>query len=349
MAEGPWTSNHPFSCFSSLYTFAYPATISQDASLQLNTPDHTDTGADAHLLMEKETTPRAPEGELPPTSNGTTVNPSHSLAPASNDGKAPTVPNLTTSGLNVVTHSAENPTPTNPKLPKASTNIAWSEPIGFHIRDAKDEPLMIFRRAVGINSDLAPLAGTRGGVRGTTGRGVQAAMEEGRRQPAGIYKHAIERKRKRRTQNLIISWTLDILHFAQVVIGAVLTALGPDAASHAVAITTLGALNTVIAGVLALLKGQGMPNKLHKDEMEFRRLQDWIEETEALLVTGIIGRDNRDIGVLVESAFRKYESAQMSVENNRPDNYVPDPGSQSKSRKLSKLKIDGDSGSKAVG
>lgn len=300
--------------------------------------------------MDKETPPKAPEGSLPPSSSSTIVNPSQSLAPTSNGGTAPTAPKVTTSGLNVVTHSAENPTPTKPKLPKASTNISWSEPIGLHIRDAKDEPLMIFRRAVGINSDLAPVVRTSrggGGAGEGGGRGLVAAMEEGRRQPAGIYKHAIERKRKRRTQNLIISWTLDVLHFAQVVIGAALTALGPNAADYAVAITVLGAFNTVIAGVLALLKGQGMPNKLHRDEMEFRRLQDWIEETEALLVTGIIGRDNRDIGVLVESAFRKYESAQLSVENNRPDNYVPDPGSHSKSKKLFKTKSSGDSGSKA--
>lgn len=260
---------------------------------------------------------------------------SQNVAPASNGTSAP---KLATSGLNVITHSADNPTPTNPRLPKASTNIQWSEPIGLHIRDPHDEPLKIFRRAVGINSD-APAA--------TYAPSGPSAAEQGRK-PAGIYRQAIERRRKHRTQNLIVSWTLNVLHFAQVVIGATLTALGPNAARHAVPITALGALNTVIAGVLALLKGQGMPNKLHRDEMEFRRLQDWIEETEALLATGIIGRDNKEIGVLVESAFRKYESAQKSVENNRPDNYVPDPGSQSKTKKSSRSKSDVDTGTKTV-
>lgn len=265
------------------------------------------------------------ESSLPPSRNGTTLNPPQTLGPTPNGSTGGTVPKVTTSGLNVVTHAAENPTPTNPKLPKASTHIQWSDPIGLHIRDATDEPLKIFRRAVGINSDLAPPSKGPG------------AAEQGRRQPTGVYKTVIERKRRLKTQHFVMNWTLNILHLAQVVMGATLTALGPNASRYTVPITALGALNTVIAGVLALLKGQGMPNKLHRDEMEFRKLQDWIEETEALLVTGIIGRDNKDIGVLVESAFRKYDSAQNSVENNRPDNYIPDAGSRAKTQKLSSM------------
>lgn len=196
---------------------------------------------------------------------------------------------------------------------------------------------MIFRRAVGINSDLAPVAKNPSGL-----------VEQGKRAPIGVYKRVIDHKRSKKTQHFVATWLLNVLHVTQIVIGATLTALGPNAARYTVSITALGALNTVIAGVLALLKGQGIPNKLHRDEMEFRRLQDWIEETEALLVTGVIGRDNRDIGVLVESAFRKYDSAQLSAENNRPENYVPDPGSTSHHKKGSSSDSDDDKGDKAV-
>lgn len=42
-----------------------------------------------------------------------------------------------------------------------------------------------------------------------------------------------------------------------------------------VAITLLGAINTVIAGLLALIKGQGLPDRLYHDRAEFRRVQDW--------------------------------------------------------------------------
>lgn len=50
---------------------------------------------------------------------------------------------------------------------------------------------------------------------------------------------------------------------------------GPSAGDHVLAITILGAANTVIAGVLALIKGQGLPDRLYHDRAEFRRLQDW--------------------------------------------------------------------------
>lgn len=173
---------------------------------------------------------------------------------------------------------------------------------------------MIFRRAVGINSDLAPKVKLPG------------AAEQGLKQPTGMYRSVIAEKDKRKRQYLLMSWILNFIHFAQVVIGATLTALGPNASRYTVAITILGATNTVIAGMLALLKGSGLPERLHKDATEFRRLQEWIEETEALIATGINGRDRKEIGVLVQSAFRKYNSARMSEENNRPDNYVPDPG-----------------------
>jgi len=50
---------------------------------------------------------------------------------------------------------------------------------------------------------------------------------------------------------------------------------GPSAGDHVLAITLLGAFNTVIAGILALIKGQGLPDRLYHDRAEFRRLQDW--------------------------------------------------------------------------
>lgn len=108
-----------------------------------------------------------------------------------------------------------------------------------------------------------------------------------------------------------------------MVVGAALTALGPGSSDHPNVITGLGVLNTVIAGFLALVKGQGLPERLRKDEMEFRRLEDWIEETEALLAVGVIGRDRKEVGLLVEMAFKRYNAAMASEENNRPDSYVP--------------------------
>ena len=97
---------------------------------------------------------------------------------------------------------------------------------------------------------------------------------------------------------------------------------GPTAGDHAITITILGAFNTVIAGVLALIKGQGLPERLRQDRAEFRKLQDWIEQTEALLAVGVIGKDRKEVGLLVQIAFLKYNAAKASEENNQPENYV---------------------------
>lgn len=118
-------------------------------------------------------------------------------------------------------------------------------------------------------------------------------------------------------------------------IGAALTSFGPAAGTHALAITVLGAINTVIAGMLALFKGQGLPEKLHQDEIEFTRLQTWLEETDSLLEGGVLGRNRQEVDQLVETAFRKYNAALACEENNKAGNYVhqepdgrPDGGPQ---------------------
>jgi len=103
---------------------------------------------------------------------------------------------------------------------------------------------------------------------------------------------------------------------------------GPSAGDHTLTITILGALNTVVAGVLALVKGQGLPERLRHDRAEFRKLQDWIEQTEALLAVGVIGKDRREVGLLVQIAFVKYNAAKASEENNVPGNYVRAEDSQ---------------------
>lgn len=314
------------------------------------------------IVEEKSVTPgetTAPPqvpapGTTPPRSNSNT---SQNSATGKRDAAK-----ITTSGLaNVVTHSADNPTPTQPRLPKASTNIEWEPPIGLHLRDAKNEPLMVFRRAVGINSDLAPPtqaqapSNKRTGTGTGMGMGMAASLSPGQlergqsREPVGMYRAVIAARRRRRRQHAVTSWCLNAVHFAQIVLGAALTALGPNAGRYAVPITVLGAANTVMAGLLALLKGQGLPERLHKDRMAYERLQQWVEETEALLATGVIGRGNRDVGVLVESAFKKFNSAKLSEENNRPDNYVPDPGTADGAKKKSHTSHDIEDSKAALG
>ena len=206
---------------------------------------------------------------------------------------------------------AERSNSTSTGILKADTNMSWGPPAGLKIRGPNDENLVIFRKALGINYHLESAD--------------ECTLEEGRQSAVGIYKNVITIRNRKRMRYSGVGAFIYTCYFTQIVVGAALTALGasPDQAKWI--ITVLGALNTVLAGVLAMIKGLGQPQKLGRDHMEYRRLQDWIEETEALLVVGIIGRNRREVGSLVESAFKRYNAAKASEENNQADIYVNSP------------------------
>ncbi|KAI1776596.1 hypothetical protein F4818DRAFT_439996 [Hypoxylon cercidicola] len=207
--------------------------------------------------------------------------------------------------------------PASPQKPapapiKTATNLSWGAPAGLPVRGPNDENLVIFRKALGINYHRE--ASDDGGT-----------LEEGRRSAVGIYRSVLEAQSSKSFQHALLAAFLYVCYFAQIVVGAALTALGPSSARHATTVTVLGAVNTTLAGILALIRGSGQPQRLEKDCVGFRRLKDWIEETEALLAVGVIGRDRKEVGLLVESAFKRYNAAKMSVENNSPDFYVNHP------------------------
>ncbi|KAK0726638.1 hypothetical protein B0T21DRAFT_293478 [Apiosordaria backusii] len=191
---------------------------------------------------------------------------------------------------------------TTPAVIKSDTDLSWGQPAGLPIRRTNDENLVIFRRAVGINSTLPGSTDCR-------------SLEEGRKSAMGMYAAAMRAQRNKKFLSRLVNLIVYASHFFQIIVGASLTALGPSAGEHAVLITVLGAVNTVIAGVLALLKGQGLPERLRHQVAEFRKLQDWIEQTEALLSVGVIGRDRKEVGLLVQVAFKKYNAAKECEES----------------------------------
>ncbi|KAI0860645.1 hypothetical protein F4860DRAFT_199732 [Xylaria cubensis] len=239
------------------------------------------------------------------------------LLTTSSDGAPQTATNNSQSPDAATGKAAPKPqtgTPITPVAPprKADTTMSWGAPAGLPIRANNDENLLIFRKALGINThrETPDITGT---------------LEEGRKTAIGIYRTVIETQTRLIIKHALLQAFLYVVYFAQIIIGAALTALGATAAHYETIITILGAFNTVLAGVLALIKGSGQPQKLGKDRIGYRRLQDWIEETEALLVVGVIGRNRREVGLLVESAFKRYNAAKMSEENNDPDFYVFQP------------------------
>jgi len=82
------------------------------------------------------------------------------------------------------TSAPSTPPPVPQAVVKADMEMAWSEPAGLRVRRQNDENLIIFRRAVGINSELNSGADAR-------------SLEEGRRHAAGIYAATLQAQRSK--------------------------------------------------------------------------------------------------------------------------------------------------------
>jgi hypothetical protein len=184
------------------------------------------------------------------------------------------------------------------------SNTIPKQPPKFDDDDA-DDNLTKFRKAIGINVNVDD-------------NGVD--LESARKSARGLYKEIIDSQTRRSRQYHIVEILFYLALGTQIIIGATLTALGPVSKLHSTAITILGVVNTTTAGVLALLKGQGLPDRLRKDEFEMRKVQDFIEETESRLVVGGQGTlDTEELDELLQQVFAKYNAARDTAEMNRPD------------------------------
>lgn len=173
----------------------------------------------------------------------------------------------------------------------------------------QSENLRKFRKAIGINVALAQ----------------DGDVESARLGARGLYKEIIVKQRQRGRLYYLTDVVMYTSLAAQIVIGASLTALGPLSRLHPHSITILGITNTSIAGILALMKGQGLPDRLRKDQFEMRKVQDYIEEMDARL---LLAGDTLTLGEVddaVQKVFLKYNAARDTTEMNRPDTYGQQP------------------------
>jgi len=121
---------------------------------------------------------------------------------------------------------------------------------------------------------------------------------------------------------------------SQVVFGAALTGLGASNSSHTI-ITILGALNTIIAGLIAWLKSRGQPMRARMFRDDLNRVVDEIENS-AIMWLGIsrgahgydaIDQDEVTVRSEVARLTRHYDKAVRDNTKNDPDNYangIPD-------------------------
>ncbi|KUJ12356.1 uncharacterized protein LY89DRAFT_623511 [Mollisia scopiformis] len=167
--------------------------------------------------------------------------------------------------------------------------------------------LIRFRNAIGINVQSAS--------------SNPHELENARRKPSGLYREIIGIQRSRTRQYYIFEYFYYGALIVQILIGAILAALGSLSNVHPTVITTFGVLNTAIAGILALMKGQGLPDRLRKDAYEMKKVQDFIEETDIRLA---IEEDVHpgELNDIVQKVFDMYNTARDTAEMNHPTNYA---------------------------
>jgi hypothetical protein len=152
--------------------------------------------------------------------------------------------------------------------------------------------------------------------------------------PTTLYKRATRELHSQNTTYMVTACLSNTLLLTQVVLGAILTALGASESSH-VLITIFAVMNTVIAGLVAYLKSRGQPMRarMFRDDME--RVVDEIENSEVMwlgISKGVLGYDeiNTDGEVTVRSEVarltRLYDRAVKTNTMNNPDIYMAGGG-----------------------
>lgn len=142
----------------------------------------------------------------------------------------------------------------------------------------------------------------------------------------GIYTRIVSEERKATYQYYTMSLIINVSFMSQIVVAATLTALGASNGSR-FAITILGSINTIIAGIQTYLKGQGLPNRIKQYQFGLRKLREYVEDRE---------RDfsNKDCSLNVDKVIADvsamYQAVRQTAEDNTPDTYLPMEGAGKK-------------------
>ena len=213
-----------------------------------------------------------------------------------------------------------------------TTPLLWSAPKTNVIKAPKVSP------RTDVHADFCALVGVPASNKPNTNRQWPRSSLYGRATRQLSYQSM--------TYNFTASLNNTML-LSQVVLGAAVTALGASASSHLL-ITIIGALNTVIAGLVAYLKSRGQPMRARMYREDLERVVDEIENAEVMFLgisMGISGYDDvieeYDVTVRSEVArlTRLYDRAVENNTRNNPDTYVAGPGSDAVAAGVGRAKL----------
>lgn len=101
--------------------------------------------------------------------------------------------------------------------------------------------------------------------------------------PDGLYRDIVKQRTKYSIGFQLLSTMHWFLMVLQVMVGAILTALGSLPKREATPITALAAVNTVGAGLIGLLHNSGLPDRYRMDKAQFIQVEDYIRVSSFLL------------------------------------------------------------------
>ncbi|KAL7943920.1 hypothetical protein V8C42DRAFT_92295 [Trichoderma barbatum] len=155
-----------------------------------------------------------------------------------------------------------------------------------------NDKLLAFRSLTGI--DTVPALSS-------TGHARRAAPN------IGLYFRVIEAEQKAAQSYKIFHIVINFCLAAQIIIGAALTAIGAaDGSRHAV--TGLGAMGTIMAGILTYLKGSGLPDRFKIQENQWRELREHIEQRERELCLIDCTLDPQEEVFIIEEMYNQVKA-----------------------------------------
>lgn len=156
----------------------------------------------------------------------------------------------------------------------------------------------------------------------------------------GLFDRTLSQDMKNRVMYSISHYVISFLYLLQIVLAATFTALSASKRSSTAPLTILGALNTVLAGILAWLTGQGMPVRFRRARDQYREVVKAIEASERVFaeIDYIDWAPGQRPNALDEhrKLERMYEDARLDQEANYPETQNT-PAANQTSRKNQEL------------
>jgi len=202
------------------------------------------------------------------------------------------------------------------------------EPADDPVHPSPHTPLHIFHSALGIPPPKAPKP-----IKPTKGNPNPSSPDKPKltAKNQGVYAQVISCERTAYWKYVFCDFSVTIAMFLQIIVGASVTAFGAGNSSR-VLITCFGAANTALASLLAVLKSQGLPNRIRQDWNGWRELREYIEEREREIEMVVSGRvkgvkevKELDVWEVVRGIEARYTAVRMTSEANRPDTYIRVP------------------------